>query len=60
MSADCQLCSRLAKVTGAPVRASTATQYYNAKTMDFGAWEGTVLTYGPKGDVINVETNPKI
>jgi hypothetical protein len=54
------LCSRLAKATGAPVRASTATQIYDQQTMELGAWEGTVLTYGPKGNVINVETNPKI
>jgi hypothetical protein len=55
------LCSRLAQFLGSPVRASTAAQVYDsADPIDFGAWEGTVLTYGPKGDVINVEINPRI
>jgi hypothetical protein len=54
------LCSRLAQITQAPVRASTATQTYDPTTMDFGAWEGVVLTYGPKGNVIDVETNPRV
>lgn len=53
------LCSRLAQYMQVPVRASTATQYYDAATMDFGEWEGTVLTYGPKGNVIKVENSPK-
>jgi len=53
------LCSRLAQTLGSPVRASTSAQHYDQKGMDFGAWEGTVLTYGPKGNVINLEYNPK-
>lgn len=53
------LCSRLAQNLGCPVRASTATQIYDPKGTNFGAWEGTVLTYGPKGNVIKVEHNPK-
>jgi hypothetical protein len=53
------LCSRLAQILGSPVRASTATQYYDPDGTNFGAWEGTVLTYGPKGNVINVEHNPQ-
>lgn len=52
------LCSSLAKILGCPVRASTATQYYNPNGTNFGAWEGTVLTYGPKGNVIKVEHAP--
>jgi hypothetical protein len=53
------LCSRLAQITQANVRASTATQMYNLATMDMGSWEGTVLTYGPLGDVIRVEQAPE-
>jgi hypothetical protein len=50
------LCSRLAQVTQTYVRASTATQtYYGLPTIDFGEWEGTVLTYGPSGAVVKVE-----
>lgn len=56
------LCSRMAQILGTCVRASTATQYYNPGTaasgLDFGRWEGTVLTYGPRGDVVNVEHDP--
>jgi hypothetical protein len=52
------LCSRLAQITQTPVRASTATQLYDATTTDFGVWEGTVLTYGPNGNVIRVEQDP--
>jgi len=33
---------------------------YRWSGLDFGQWEGTVFTYGPKGDVINVEHEPKI
>lgn len=53
------LCSRLAQTLGCPVRASTATQYYDPKDTDFGQWEGTVLTYGPKGNVIGAAQTPK-
>jgi hypothetical protein len=53
------LCSRLAQALGCPVRASTATQYDRLGNLNGTAWEGTVLTYGPKGNVINVENNPK-
>ncbi|WP_156996903.1 hypothetical protein [Knoellia aerolata] len=56
-------CSRMAQTLNTSVRASTATQFYTLHTagsgLDFGQWEGTVLTYGPKGDVINVEHEPK-
>jgi hypothetical protein len=56
------LCSRLAQILGTYVRASTATQRYSLGTeptgLDFGRWEGTVLTYGPRGDVVNVEHAP--
>lgn len=31
----------------------------NGTNLDFGAWEGTVLTYGPRGDVANVEHAPR-
>lgn len=50
------LCSRLAQITGTFVRASTATQaYYGEPAIDFGEWEGTVLTYGPTGAVVKSE-----
>jgi hypothetical protein len=60
------LCYRLAQVTGAYVRASTATQLYTVSgdwawshdPLDFGPWEGTVLTYGPTGGVVKVEHAP--
>jgi len=52
------LCYKLAQITGAKVRASTATQIYDLKTMDFGSWEGTVLTYGPTGSLVRVEHAP--
>ncbi len=55
------LCYRLAQVTGTYVRASTATQYYNdglrpGAPINFGPWEGTVITYGPSGSVYKVES----
>jgi hypothetical protein len=50
------LCSRLAQIANTFVRASTATQlYYGLPTINFGEWEGTVLTYGPTGAVVKVE-----
>lgn len=50
------LCYRLAQITQTFVRASTATQlYYGLPTIDFGEWEGTVLTYAPSGAVVKVE-----
>ncbi|WP_329342912.1 DUF4347 domain-containing protein [Streptomyces sp. NBC_00663] len=56
-------CSRLAQLLNTSVRASTATQFYTLGSagsgLDFGQWEGTVLTYGPRGDVINVEHAPR-
>jgi peptidoglycan hydrolase-like protein with peptidoglycan-binding domain len=55
-------CSRMAQILGTHVRASTATQYYGlgsaSSGLEFGRWEGTVLTYGPRGDVVNVEHAP--
>ena len=41
------LCYQLAQITGSYVRASTAAQAYVG--MNFGPWEGTVVTYGPSG-----------
>lgn len=56
-------CSQLAQTLDAYVRASTAVQQYTPVSagsgLDFGGWEGTVLTYGPRGDVVNVEHAPK-
>ncbi len=54
------LCYRLAQITRTYVRASTATQMYNVRVplwmpVDFGAWEGTVITYAPNGSVYKVE-----
>ncbi|MGW7610497.1 peptidoglycan-binding domain-containing protein [Streptomyces sp. NPDC054766] len=55
-------CSRMAQTLNTYVRASTATQVYTLGSagsgLDFGRWEGTVLTYGPRGDVVNVENSP--
>jgi hypothetical protein len=53
-------CMKMAQTLATNVRASTAAQRYEMGSrvqpwLDFGAWEGTVLTYGPKGDVIKVE-----
>ena len=51
------LCYRLAQITQTYVRASTATQlYFTLPTVEFGAWEGTVLTYSPSGAVVKVES----
>lgn len=53
------LCMRLAQFSQAYVRASTAEQLYSFKgATDFGAWEGTVLTYAPSGAVVKVENSP--
>jgi hypothetical protein len=56
---------KMAQTLQTNVRASTATQVYAAREgwpfaphLDFGLWEGTVLTYGPKGNVIKVEQGP--
>jgi hypothetical protein len=43
------LCLKLAQITGSYVRASTAPQEYNTHTIDFGPWEGFVITYSPTG-----------
>jgi hypothetical protein len=55
-------CFRMAQILATNVRASTAEQVYSPSghrwftpALDFGPWEGTVLTYGPKGNVIKVE-----
>ncbi|HZU28789.1 MAG TPA: hypothetical protein VFA04_24915 [Bryobacteraceae bacterium] len=54
------LCMKLAQVTQAYVRASTTEQLYNFRApIDFGPWEGTVLTYGPSGAVVKVEHSPQ-
>lgn len=54
-------CFRMAQVLGTNVRASSAKQTYSSgrtrfgAAIDFGKWEGTVITYGPSGAVIKVE-----
>ena len=54
------LCYRLAQVTKSHVRASTATQRYRKRwAINFGRWEGTVLTYGPSGAVVKIEQAPR-
>lgn len=56
-------CSRMAQLLDTFVRASTATQFYTVGSagagLDFGRWEGTVLTYGPAGNVVHVENEPR-
>jgi hypothetical protein len=52
------LCMRFAQWTKADVRASTAAQEYNFRRMQFGGWEGTVLTYDWTGKVSKVEYSP--
>jgi hypothetical protein len=53
----------MAQILDTSVRASTAKQFYTLGSagsgLDFGQWEGTVLTYGPRGDVVNVEHAPR-
>ena len=52
-----ELCSRIARVTGAGVFAADATQYYTngtlfgliSKPIDFGNWEGNVLEFDAGG-----------
>jgi hypothetical protein len=61
------LCYRMAQTLRTTVRASTATQSYQAHgkwtdshdPMDFGGWEGTVFTYDKTGAVIKVEHKPE-
>ncbi len=56
-----QLMRNLAINSGAFVKASTHTQYYNINLLgqiDFGAWEGRVTTWNPTGEPIFVEVNP--
>lgn len=45
------LCRRMAKITGAWVRASTyrQTYYVNKNGIDFGDWEGDCWWFGPNG-----------
>src|SRR5262245_53774524 len=52
---------RLAQMTQTFVRASTATQEYTdiGGAIDFGRWEGTVLTYDKTGAVVKVEHAPR-
>ncbi|MCC6368849.1 MAG: hypothetical protein IT165_35455 [Bryobacterales bacterium] len=56
-------CYRFAQITGASVRASTATQRYSYGTKDtgieFGRWEGMVYTYDSTGAVVKVEKEPE-
>jgi hypothetical protein len=50
------LCYRLAQITHTYLRASTATQiYFELPTIEFGAWEGTVITYTPEGGLYKAE-----
>ena len=59
MAGDGQLlCRELAAHTGATVYASAATQYYAPETGDFGIWEGQVFRFTPRGERIEVESNP--
>ncbi|WP_125490561.1 peptidoglycan-binding protein [Streptomyces sp. WAC 04229] len=56
-------CYRMAQTLNTFVRASTATQEYTLGSagsgLDFGRWEGTVLTYGPTGAVVQVQHAPR-
>jgi hypothetical protein len=57
------LCRRIAEVTGTFVRAAEFEQDYHTLgdlwPIDFGEWEGRVLTFGPRGDVVQVQNNPR-
>lgn len=56
-----RLMRQLAINSGAFVKASAHTQYYNVNLLgdiDWGAWEGTVTTYNPSGEPIAQENNP--
>jgi hypothetical protein len=61
------LCSRIAGVTGSVVRAALLPQWYShfggilglfRSPVDFGAWEGTVLTFDPRGREIERQRAP--
>jgi hypothetical protein len=53
-------CYKMAKIAQTTVKASTTNQVYytgelRGNALDFDTWEGTVLTYGPQGNVISVD-----
>lgn len=54
-------CSAIAKNAKCPVVASTAKQHFAGADPAYGQmdrYEGTVLVYGPKGNVLSTYTNP--
>jgi len=61
------LCSRVAGVTQSVVRAADLTQWYNyfggiaglfRQPIDFGRWEGRVITFDGRGQEVGAEMNP--
>ncbi|MBX3243308.1 MAG: hypothetical protein KF685_02425 [Acidobacteria bacterium] len=53
-------CDNMAQITQTTVKASASNQRYftgerRGETLDFDMWEGTVLTYGLNGNVVNIE-----
>lgn len=57
------LCYRLAQTTASYVRASRHTQVYGHGNgpdngVDFGEWQGTVVTWNPKGEIEKIEESP--
>jgi hypothetical protein len=57
------LCSRMASICDAYVRAASATQQYAYRgkddALDFGRWEGIVNTWAPGGAIVQTESNPE-
>jgi hypothetical protein len=51
------LCSYMAAMLGAYVRAAKDTQYYTYRgegdALDFGGWEGITTTWGPAGNIVD-------
>ena len=61
------LCSRVASITQSVLRAADLTQWYNyfggiaglfRQEINFGQWEGRVVTFNSRGQEIGAETDP--
>lgn len=57
------LCYRLAQITQSYLRASRHTQLYGMGTgpkngVDFGKWQGTVVTWAPSGAIVKIRHYP--
>ena len=61
------LCSRMASVTQSVLRAAVLAQYYETfdgfaglfrQSIEFGSWEGRVITWDARGQEIASELDP--